>query len=374
MHPPPDRLPLACAAVAALAALAAAQGPATVVPAPYASADAPGLSLWPFGAFDARRQLLLDNGATGLRPGQWLTALSVRRNGNQDGDHLLGGRIALDLELSTPMVPVRHATDDFAANRGSAPLRVFSGLVDLPPCPPADGDTAPWSAPFAVTIPFVSPFRVVGATLCIETLTTLHTDPVSGRTDLPWWPVDTEVWRHPQPPIALGDSCWTAAGPQPAGAIAATFSPGSRGVFHLSGTVPNPNVQCLVGLGDRLRGAIPLPIPLDGLGAPGCTLQVDPQFGIQAALLPAARGARAEAIAEVPLPAVAALSGMQIFAQWLVVDPGANALGLATTNGLRVTLNSPSGGPPTVSIESTDLASATGRLLRGRTPVLRFSH
>jgi hypothetical protein len=86
----------------------------------------------------------------------------------------------------------------------------------------------------------------------------------------------------------------------------------------------------LLGASDRLWGTIPLPLDLTGLGAPGCRLLCSPDLG---AFVPI--DALGAARLSIPVPADRAFVDLDLFHQALVLDPGNNTLGLATSNGLR---------------------------------------
>jgi hypothetical protein len=80
-------------------------------------------------------------------------------------------------------------------------------------------------------------------------------------------------------------------------------------------------------------GGLPLPFPLTALGAPGCQLNCSIEVIFPALQMPAG-GAAFEPMT----PKDPVLQGANVFFQAIVTDPRANALGLATTNGVAVTL------------------------------------
>jgi hypothetical protein len=81
------------------------------------------------------------------------------------------------------------------------------------------------------------------------------------------------------------------------------------------------------GFSDSMWGNLRLPFPLDGIGMTGCVLYTPPDIGTS---LPNLQGYAAWTL---PLPNDAALIGLQFFNQGLVLDPGANPLGVVATNG-----------------------------------------
>lgn len=72
-----------------------------------------------------------------------------------------------------------------------------------------------------------------------------------------------------------------------------------------------------------------LPFSLQGLGAPGCELLVDPQV-----LLLLTTNAVGAATQVIPIPVAPGLAGLEFVGQWFVPDAGVGALGLAGTVGV----------------------------------------
>lgn len=72
-----------------------------------------------------------------------------------------------------------------------------------------------------------------------------------------------------------------------------------------------------------------LPLDLQGLGASGCDLLVDPQVLLAKVTNPAGGATQV-----VPIPATPALAGSEFVAQWFVADAGVGPLGLAGTAGV----------------------------------------
>ena len=86
------------------------------------------------------------------------------------------------------------------------------------------------------------------------------------------------------------------------------------------------------GFSTKAWGSIPLPFDLAPLGASGCQLLLSFD-GIGAAVVTDAAG---DASVKVAIPNAASLNGVQWHYQYFVLDPGANGLGLAFTNGATV--------------------------------------
>ena len=102
--------------------------------------------------------------------------------------------------------------------------------------------------------------------------------------------------------------------------------------FRLDVTGAAPQGVALLWLGlsrHRRAGALPLPMPLAGLGAPGCWLLAD-DLAVHVLL---ANGAGAASL-PLPIPADPGLRYLNVFAQGAILAPGANALGALTSSGL----------------------------------------
>jgi hypothetical protein len=87
---------------------------------------------------------------------------------------------------------------------------------------------------------------------------------------------------------------------------------------------------------DRLLApslGVPLPVDLQGIGAPGCLLLVDP-----AMLTLRTTNVFGETDQPLPIPSSPSLAGLEIVAQWLVPDPLVGPLGLATSSGLAAAI------------------------------------
>lgn len=85
----------------------------------------------------------------------------------------------------------------------------------------------------------------------------------------------------------------------------------------------------LLGNSDQLWETTPLPLALDPLGMPNCTLLTNPLVTLN--------GARTGSVASLGLtiPNVPAFAGVTLYLQGGVVDQAANALGIAMANALR---------------------------------------
>lgn len=90
----------------------------------------------------------------------------------------------------------------------------------------------------------------------------------------------------------------------------------------------NAPAALINGLSNTTWGSIPLPFSLAPLGAPGCDLLVTPVFS--AGLMLNASGSGTLSL---PVPNVTSHLGLRVYHQFYVVDPGANAMGIAVSRG-----------------------------------------
>lgn len=129
-----------------------------------------------------------------------------------------------------------------------------------------------------------------------------------------------------------GNGCSSSAGPMVSGLkevprIGATLN------YTLYQAPAGASALFLLGTSASQWGAIPLPFDLTAAGAPGCSL--DTSIFLATFALANASGAGTTALA---VPSDRNLLGASLYSQWLVVDPGLNALGVATAPGSRSVL------------------------------------
>ena len=90
----------------------------------------------------------------------------------------------------------------------------------------------------------------------------------------------------------------------------------------------NAPASLVNGLSNTTWGSVPLPFSLAPLGAPGCNLLTAPVFSVGIALDASGNGTLSLSVPNVP-----AYFGLQVYHQFYVVDPGANAMGIAVSRG-----------------------------------------
>jgi len=89
----------------------------------------------------------------------------------------------------------------------------------------------------------------------------------------------------------------------------------------------------LLGASRTNWNGVPLPFPLDVLGAPGCELLAAGDVAIAVAT-----GLVGGASVTLGVPAAAELVGAELFGQWAVREPGSNPLGFVFSDGAAMTI------------------------------------
>ncbi len=97
-------------------------------------------------------------------------------------------------------------------------------------------------------------------------------------------------------------------------------------VLSLNRALPGSNALALLGISQHIWFGNPLPFNLGPLGAPLCGLQC---AFVQA--IPATVDAQGKAQMQMTLPPTRSLAGQVFCNQWLVLDPAANAMGIAVS-------------------------------------------
>ncbi len=161
---------------------------------------------------------------------------------------------------------------------------------------------------------------------------------------IPWTTLET----HLHLPVAFDMTLTTVYSPAPEVAIYGSSCAGleleveNLGMSFLSeepllgkrlrlgvGSLPGPTLA-----GSLLVGFFPAATALDGLGAPGCELLTSSEV----AITPDSTGTFAHSYF-LEIPNDPQLVGGQVFLQALTATPGVNALGIALSNGVRMTIS-----------------------------------
>lgn len=128
---------------------------------------------------------------------------------------------------------------------------------------------------------------------------------------------------------AFGSSCGSSSY-LPYHVVGGLQEVGNQMLFDAPNLQPNAIAVLALGLSKTWSNGAPLPTPLHAIGMPGCNLYVDPIRTMAVAATPSGL-ARVGASFYPP-----ALLGAHIYSQFFVLVPGANALGILSTNAVDV--------------------------------------
>lgn len=184
--------------------------------------------------------------------------------------------------------------------------------------------TFPAGTGMTVALPLVTPFAYQNGNPLLIQIDFL---PVAQPgIDNPFWMLDTH--SLPQTFWGLTDTT-TGSGCPAAGQWTVTSDPIEDRFLYRWGTAVlagSPMGFLLLGTNNQTFGTLPLPLSLAAIGAPGCMLRtsIESDFGAPMAL----GGGFSWYLASVPIPRDPRFLGADVHAQFLVLDPTANAAGL----------------------------------------------
>jgi hypothetical protein len=343
------------AAAAYIAAPVAAQT-SVVVPNGYESLEGTSAARTPFGWTSGRVQYLVD-GAQLCSSAAVVTELQLRLDGGNFNVDVPTAK-TFQCRIDAYEVPVTPATMSatWTTNIGAAaPQTLYDGSLIVP----AAARILPYPNPWTLAIPLQTPLvylRANGNLLLDVTVT-------GGSGDT--WPADGfffhateargEVTRiFEDAACAVGGSALALDVPQLAGNGVVG---NALNVVHTTpaGASPAPFVYHALGVDNRQTGGVPLPIPLAALGAPGCSLHVDPLLGT---LVPAAAGGVAWL-----LPTTPSAVGVPVFTQAIGID-FATGLLVPSRNAwqVRIGATTPPPGPAQMVHRSNYTTQTTGSL------------
>jgi len=344
-------------ATAALAtAIAHAQSPQfTVIPASYATADAPG-QLWiPGASRPLRQQQILGSSLLQGLVGQTLTALEFRRNAQADA--FQAGALTLTVTLSTTAAGPLSASSTFANNLGAAPVQVFASQLQLPASPATT--TPGWTGSNVVRIPFATPFVYQGGNLCIDIVGA----PVAGQA-AGWWPCDADQSLVTSTVVDLGGGCGAYGGPthQWSAAVPRTLVPGGEGSFFAFGPLGSFGI---VAFGAEFPAGWPLAMVLPA--APmNCTLFLSQPIALSLAFFQDNAPADPRADFTFAIPNTPTITGATLTTQWVEWTQQVSSNALTWTVGTA----------PTIQMAHIDghASDPAGELFVDLAHVIRFEH
>ncbi len=344
--------------------LARAQGSTTVVPRVAATQEQDSSMFWIASPFAARHQVIIAAATLADKVGHDLVGFELRRDTNNSRP-LAAGQTNLVCSVSTQGPPLDALSESFLANRGKNHAVTISRLVTFPQVAQATQHPAAWGAEGAVTLMFSGPVRYDGGSLCIETQVRPESARNGPTVDL-WWPIDASRADNAATVVQVGQSCIRGFTPEAADVDPLGLAPGASARWFLFGKPKLPIVVVAA-----LFGATQTSIDLGAVGAPACTLRLLADFLVPAAFVPYAAGGHGLAECRLLVPADARIVGARLVSQWLVVQPGSNALGVALSNGTVATIGS-TVDPEAAFIEANAVDAARGSISYHRLPVLRL--
>jgi len=222
------------------------------------------------------------------------------------------------------------------------PVTVFDGTVDVSRVRGVNLDPSVWR----IVVPFAKPVSAPpsGLNLLIEVVNTTSAYRYVFM-DAAWKggkPLPTSiVWAQPATAkqgtvtrnygLVVGlDISGRPGYSKPGLSHAGSAIVGRTFALNLSQARPGAPALQLTGWSNQRWGNTALPLDLRPLGAPGCKLLVSPDL-MRAGVV----GASGRMSVPIVLPRDSRLGGVELFSQFLVLDAGANALGLAVSNGGR---------------------------------------
>ena len=308
--PPPSTTASLLVTVTALAGALSgltAQQP-TVDPAAFAYTSGTRETGFPFGHPDRRtvRLLQIHDGLRGTP--RTITSLAFRRSPlDQNPVPAFLADVSLTLASAAPGRTAASIAPTFDQNLGpDAALVLPRRTIQFPTSAPPSANPTP----FEYRIPADVPFAFSGlAPLCFDLTVHDHTNAAATRFDL-----HADGQSHVAP---FGSGC--------AGLTLSTSITLPEVVHTVTGTAPNTPLALMIGGDFGSASGLPLPLSLAPLGAPDCTLLVDPSIGVPTVADP-------QGVGRFSVPVTSTPDDAFYGAQVLALDPTLNALGLGLTS------------------------------------------
>ncbi|MBL8900607.1 MAG: hypothetical protein JNM84_23450 [Planctomycetes bacterium] len=297
----------------------------------------------------SRHFLNIPNGATithvGIRPDAASTAT--------------GRQIQLEIRMGHCTLDIASVSSTFANNYATPAVTVFTQkIVTLPDLTGAN----PGPSTQYILMQLDTPF-VYDATknLIVDYIISANS---AGNVAFTY-PTDVASWIATR--TTFGTSCTHSNGRVPALNTSNGFVNGTWNISLTNGLQNSPYTMH-VGAGTSSWAGIPLPFPLDGLGAPNCSLLVE--FPVTLSGRTSTSGTASIAA---PVPNWIELNDVTFYAQVLILDLFANSLGVITTNGASTTFGIE---PQFTYVDAANnpmAASGSRRIRNGHVGVFRYN-
>lgn len=299
-----------------------------VVPANYATANAPAYG-WIAGASrDVRQQTLIGASHIGPLAGKTITAIEFRRN--VAPEQYQGGTADLTLTLSIAPGEPLDCSPNFAQNAGQPGPPVFTGLVAIPTSPTPPSASVAWTSNNTIHIPLSSPFPYASGTLCVD----LIGHPVAGQ-NANWWMADLALEDIAGTATNLGGGCGIYGGTSGDWSDVSHRSllPGAHAAFYARGT---PNGLAVAAFGNA--ASVGVPLATTGLASGvGCYLWLSNLTAIMpstfgAIIYPEDQRLGCDATVGFKIPNSPTVFGITMTTQWLDLTQ------MATSNAIEWTV------------------------------------
>lgn len=335
--------------------------PAQTVRVVPAQASIRGDLSWgsPFSNGDGRIQQLYD-GAEVAQSAAFIHELTFRAG--DDTPALRGKTLYADVSLGYSDKTVATMSRVFAANVKGSWTPVLQGRMSLPPQAASGGQVGPWNVSIKTSAPFV--YRRNVGNLLLQIVFTGAQNQRSGY--------GLDAVLH-----GLGGTSGTfgtRASLRAVGSANRLYPGGELEIYVLDVLRSVPGLA-LFGLSDSRFGALRLPLALDGLGAPGQSLYVSPDFIVPFTPRWTGRSFIGSAILQIPRDS--RVEGLRAFAQMILLDTKVNAAGIVVTGGVRYDIGRTLSTSKVAAVYSNVPTSAAGEFVFGHASgsglVTRFS-
>ncbi|MHC4078147.1 MAG: hypothetical protein ACYST0_06860 [Planctomycetota bacterium] len=355
-------LVLACAA-----ATLKAQLPTKVLPPSGVAYEGNTISSYPFQYSQCRMQQVID-GAYLAKQGALVFDFAFRRatSGTIGGYAIKGVTFNnFTVQLGTTSKTPATLSTTFSANRTTAMTTVVNGTYKLPEQPKVNRPAA-FNIVFKLSRPWAYDPR--NGNLLLEFAQAEAKQQYTG-----YW-IDGTRRNSYGRFFGKGMTGRMANGDRPLLSFASPYNavPGGKIALQLSWPRKSYPATLFVGFSTQAWGAIPMPLDLAALGAPGNKLYTGAEFRLPMSFTKQTNG-RYLAKTELNIPNDQRLAGWHAFFQSYLVDPPSNSLGLVFTNYAEVEIG---GGPVFTQTVSSSRQSATTGYVNKTSPsgpVIRFS-
>lgn len=291
----------------------------TVFPSDHANYEGEySQTAYPFSGGVRRQQAVLDRWDVKVPHGRSITKVGVRPDGTSSSPAF---KVQMEILMGHSTLEIAQVKATFAQNYDGNPVTVFTKKIfDLPAL------TAPMSPPSKtpVLVPLDTPFQYDSAKNLVIDWKLFGNS--NGNNPWSYWMDQGNFFSATS---RYGTACNTSANKTPE-ASAYPAELGGYAGFSLKDMIANTPMSLII----NLQAQVP-PLPLDFLGATGCSLHVDPTNAIVLNVRSTSSGSHS---LQFVLPAWRQFYGQSLNGQYVALDAFANNAGIVTTNAAAATL------------------------------------